>query len=97
MKISAKKIVTAIIVGGIFLNAGLSFAKSHEFISVNHAKIFLSEDEESSERRREFWEKFRESVTPREKPPHEERPREIHPHEEHPREVKPREIHSHEE
>ena len=86
MKISAKKIITAIIVGGIFFTAGLSFAKSHEIISVNHTKIYFSEDEESSERKREFWEKFRESVKPREK----------HPHEEHPREERPREIHPHE-
>ena len=88
MKISAKKIITAIIVGGIFFTAGLSFAKCHEIISVHHTKIYFSEDEESSERKREFWEKFRESVKPREKHPHEERPREEHPREVHPHEVR---------
>lgn len=91
MKISAEKIITAIIIGGIFFNAGLSFAKSNEIISVNHTKIYFSEDEESAERKREFWEKFRESVKPRENPPHEERPREVHPREEHPREIHPHE------
>ena len=88
MKFPAKKIITAIIIGGIFFNAGLSFAQSNKFISVKHTKIFLSEDEESSERKREFWEKFRESVKPREKPPREsQKPREVHPREIHPREI----------
>ncbi|MBQ7706074.1 MAG: hypothetical protein IJT73_11745 [Selenomonadaceae bacterium] len=87
MKIPAKKIVVAILLGGVFLNAGFSFAQIKE-----PQKIYLSEDEGSEERKREFWEKFRESVTPREKnPPREERPKEVHPREEKPREVHPRE------
>lgn len=81
MKSPAKKITVAIISGILLINAGLSFAKSHEVIFQNpEIKLQTNEDEGSTERRQEFWEKFRESVTPREKEP--------------PREVKPDEIHS---
>lgn len=81
MKSPAKKITVAIISGILLINAGLSFAKSHEVIFQNpETKVQTNEDEGSTERRQEFWEKFRESVKPREKEP--------------PREVKPDEIHS---
>jgi hypothetical protein len=81
MKSPAKKIITATIFGALFLNAGFSFAKSHEVTFYNQ-EVQFSENEDSTERRQEFWEKFRESVTPREKDP--------------PREVKPDEIHNEE-
>ena len=83
MKSPAKKIITAVISGTLLINAGLSFAKSHEVIFLNQeTKLQTNEDEGNTDRRQEFWEKFRESVTPREKEP--------------PREVKPDEIHNEE-
>ena len=86
MKIPAKKIIVAIIFGGVLLNAGFSFAQSNEFIFDNQEKIYLH-DRERSERKREFWEKFRESVTPREKNPGKsDKPKEVHPKEIHPHE-----------
>lgn len=86
MKFPAKKIITATIFGAIILNAGFSFAQNKE----PHEKIltYFSERHDSEERKREFWEKFRESVKPREKPPSESnRPREVHPREVHPRRI----------
>ena len=83
MKSPAKKITTAIISGILLINAGLSFAKSQDVIFYNQeTKLQTNEDEGSTERRQEFWEKFRESVKPREKEP--------------PREVKPDEVHNEE-
>ncbi len=88
MKNPAGKLISAIILGTVFFNAGFSFAQNKEIISTDETKIYFSEDENSAERKREFWEKFRESVKPREEKPHEEeRPREVHPHE-----VKPHEV-----
>lgn len=88
MKFPAKKIIAAMIFGGVLLDAGFSFAQNAEII-FNHEKIYLSEEQESSERKREFWEKFRESVTPREKNPGEaDKPKEVHPREIHPQEIK---------
>jgi len=87
VKFPAKKIIVAIILGGVLLDAGFSFAQSTEFIFDNRKKIYLH-DKESSERKREFWEKFRESVTPREKNPGEaDKPKEVHPKEIHPQEA----------
>ena len=86
MKFPAKKIIIAIILGSVFLDAGFSFAQSTKIIFDNHEKIYLH-DKESSERKKEFWEKFRESVTPREKNPREaDKPKEVHPKEIHPQE-----------
>lgn len=83
MKSPAKKITTAIISGILLINAGLSFAKNQDVIFYNQeTKVQTNEDEGSTERRQEFWEKFRESVKPREKDP--------------PREVKPDEVHNEE-
>ena len=88
MKFPAKKIIVAIIFGGVLLDAGFSFAQNTAFIFDNHKKIYLH-DKESSERKKEFWEKFRESVTPREKNPDEaDKPKEVHPREIHPHEIK---------
>ena len=81
MKSPAKKILTIMILGTIFFNAGLSFAQND---TDAETEIYSAEDEEnaSAERKREFWEKLRESVEPREKPPEEsENPREVHPQE----------------
>ena len=87
MKIPAKKIIIAIIFGGVFLDAGFSFAQNNEIFYNAETKIYLSEDEDSAERKKEFWEKFRETVKPREKNPREEE----HPREVHPEEVRPEE------
>ena len=91
MKSPAKKIIIAIICGSVLLNAGLSLAQTNYFFSTgNEIEICSSEDAESAERKREFWEKFRESVTPREKdPPETDTPKEVHPEEVNPKEVKP--------
>ena len=88
MKSRTKKILIAILFGSIFLNSGFLFAKNHTEIHYdNHTKIFLS-DKNSEERKKEFWDKFRESVKPREKnPPEAEKPREVNPREVHPREI----------
>ncbi len=87
MKIPAKKIFVATVLGAVILNAGFSFAQNNEHIHKNENIIYLSEDEDSAERKREFWEKFRESVKPREEHPSEaEKPREVHPREVHPHE-----------
>lgn len=93
MKIPAKKIIIAIFLGALIFNAGFSFAKTNEIVYPNKNFIYLSEDEASEERRREFWEKFRETVKPREKnpPPAAEKPREVRPREVYPREVQPQE------
>lgn len=89
MKSPAKKIVIAIISGALFLNAGLLFAKSHEVIYCQQENnLQANEDGESSERRQEFWKKFRESVKPREKKP----PKEVHPNEVKNKETVPKEI-----
>ena len=89
MQSPAKKIMTAIISGTILINAGLSFAQSNEIIFYNQENVVqTSEEETNADRRQEFWEKFRESVTPREKDP----PRE----KESPREENPKEIQSEE-
>ena len=100
MKSPLKKIVTAIIFSAVLFNGGFSFAQNNEMIFYHQEdKIQLHSDNESSERKREFWEKFRQSVTPREKPPpakapppREVKPREEKPREEKPREEKPREV-----
>ena len=90
MKSPAKKIIMAIIFGAIFLDAGLLFAQNEEEVRTDdEVKIYASEDEESAERRKEFWDKLRESVTPREKePPKEVRPNEVKPKEKKPKEAK---------
>lgn len=82
MKSRTKKILIAILFGSIFLNSGFLFAKNHsEPCHDNQTKIFL-DDKNSEERKKEFWDKFRESVKPREKnPPEAEKPREVHPRE----------------
>lgn len=86
MKIPAKKIIVATIFGAVILNAGFSFAKNNE--PANENLIYFSEEHDSEERKREFWEKFRESVKPRQKHPSESnKPREVHPREVHPRET----------
>lgn len=94
MKSQLKKIVPAIIFSAVLFNGGFSFAQNNEIIFYHQEnKIQLQSDNESSERKREFWEKFRQSITPREKhPPREEKPREEKPREEKPREEKPREV-----
>lgn len=87
MKSPAKKLIIAMILGGVLLNAGLLFAQNIEAVPIeNEIEICSAEDNESAERKREFWDKFRESVTPREKdpPPVAENPREVHPEEIHP-------------
>ena len=89
MKSPAKKIITAIISGTLLLNAGLLFAKTPEIILYHHGEnSHDDEDKESEERRHEFWEKFRESVKPREKePPKEVQPEEVEPEEEKQKEI----------
>lgn len=98
----AKNFISAALIGSALLVAGLSSASSS---GVNHAsientidtqaEINLSEDSDHSSKREEFWEKFRQSVTPKEKDPEESpepkevRPKEVHPKEVHPKEVKP--------
>lgn len=87
MKIPAKKIITAIIFGAVMFNAGFSFAKNNDTTNENFIYFSEEHDHDREERKREFWEKFRESVKPREKPPSESnKPREVHPREVHPRE-----------
>ena len=95
MQSPAKKIMTAIISGVLLINAGLSFAQSKEIIFNSQENVVqTSEDETSTEQRQEFWEKFRESVKPREKdPPREKNPA---PEKDPPREVNPKEIPNHE-
>lgn len=86
MKSPAKKIITSLILGTVLFNAGLLFAKDSENIcNDNEIKTYASEEDER--RREEFWNKFRESVTPREKEP----PKEVHPRETPPKEVHPEE------
>lgn len=87
MKNPARKITFAIILGFLLFDAGFSFAQNNPIICNDKIIIYASEDNDSEQRKREFWEKFRETVKPRE-PPHEA---------EHPREVHPREVHPHEE
>ena len=87
MKNPAKKISAVIILGAVLLDAGFSFAQNNETFYNDETKIYLSEDEDSAERKKEFWEKFRETVKPREKNPREEE----HPREVHPEEVRPEE------
>ena len=89
MKNPARKMTFAIILGFVLFDAGFSFAQNNSIICNDEIIIYASEDEHSEERRREFWEKFRETVKPREKPPNEsERPHEVHPREIHPHESK---------
>lgn len=91
MKSPAKTIISAMIFGIVFLNAGLVFSKTNDIdSSISETIISANKDETVTEKRREFWEKFRESVKPREETPREsEKPQEIHPHEIHPEEEKP--------
>ena len=97
MKSPAKKIITAIISGIVLLNAGLSFAQSNEIIFYHNEETTSASDKESAERKREFWEKFRQSVTPKpppaKAPPRpKDPPKEVKPEEKRPQEVKPEEV-----
>lgn len=86
MKSPAKKIIISIIFGTMFLNAGLLSAQINEVIGYHHENnsTHANEDKVRSERRHEFWEKFRKSVVPRKARP----PKEVHPDEVHNSEVK---------
>lgn len=86
MKNPAKKISAAIILGATLLDARFSFAQNNEIFYNSETKIYLSEEDDSADRKKEFWEKFRETVKPREKNPREVHPEEIHPEEVHPHE-----------
>jgi hypothetical protein len=79
MKSPVKKLIIAMIFGTLFLNAGLLSAQSNEIICCHHENnsTHANEDKERSERRQEFWEKFRKSVLPREAKPQ----KEVHPNE----------------
>lgn len=73
MKSAAKKFITAMIFGTFILNAGFSSAQDNKVIFYQQkAEVQPQPDNKNSDRKKEFWDKFRQSVTPREEKPSQE-------------------------
>ena len=89
MKRLARILIPAVLMASAILVAGHSSASSNNFSEHAFKPVCLSEPKDDADRRRKFWDKFRESVTPRENKPEESKaPREVKP-----REVQPKELH----
>lgn len=79
MKRLAKILIPAVLMASAILVAGHSSASSNNDCVFEPA-VQLSERKGDADKRKEFWDKFRESVTPREnKPRQQNSPREIPP------------------
>lgn len=91
MKRLARILITAVLMTSAILVAGHSSASSNNYV---FESVYLTENKDDADKRKEFWDKFRESVTPRENKPEEShsprevKPREVHPHEIHPQEMR---------
>ena len=89
MKRLARILISAVLMASAILVAGHSSASSNNSSDYVFEPVYLSESSDASNKRKEFWDKFRESVTPRENKPREkDSPREVKP-----REIQPKEIH----
>lgn len=94
MKRLARILIPAVLMASAMLSAGQSSASGDNFSDYVPEPAQLSEQRDDADKRREFWDKFRESVTPKENNPREkDSPREVQPREVHPREVQPKEVH----
>lgn len=106
MKKLVRNSIMAAILGCAFLSSGFLPVSTNNLDlkdTDKPIKIYLSETPASETERKEFWRKFRESVTPREKNPekypepppaarYKPPPKEVHPQEVHPKEVHPQEV-----
>ncbi|MBO4400340.1 MAG: hypothetical protein J5809_00670 [Selenomonadaceae bacterium] len=90
MKRLARILIPALLMASAILAAGHSSASSNNLNEYVFESVYLTDSKNDADKRKEFWDKFRESVTPREKKPGEAHsPREVKPREVHPREVRP--------
>ncbi len=88
MKRLARILIPAVLIASAILVAGHSSASSNNSSDYLLEPVYLSESKGDADKRKEFWDKFRESVTPRENRPRESKsPREVKPREVHPKEV----------